>query len=469
MQEDIARQQALGLDVRWLEPEEVVELVPILDRERIFGASFCPTDGHVNPFRLVTGFYQAARRKGLRVLTGCEVQAIRQTDAGDAIVEFGDQAARAPTVLIAAGPGSRKLCLDLGFDLPLANMCYESMITEALPPLFEQMFGVATGDLFFRQTRHGGVHFGGGTIQERDDENTTEKNLQLAIEHLVRLVPALRDVNLLRTWGGVDPSTPDGEPIIDRLNENVFVATGFCGHGLALGPAVGLHLAEWIASGEKPQVFEPFGYRRFEGLLLTRWTPTGSFEAAIVSESSFTPAQRGGAAGGPMARLEATAEQVDLDSWRLVINPEVCTGCRMCESACVLRNDQVIRPTNLRVQIVYPSDDFYMPLTCIHCEDAPCLESCPVDALVFDEHGIVQVIDEDCVGCLICVYECPYGGITYVEELGTVIKCDLCGGNPACAVYCPTQAISFAPLDEDTWEKMAATAAENVRFWQGGT
>ncbi|MFQ5857125.1 MAG: FAD-dependent oxidoreductase [Anaerolineae bacterium] len=467
MQEDIARQQALGLDVRWLEPEEVVELVPALKRESIFGASFCPTDGHVNPFRLVTGFYQAAGRGGLRVLTGCEVQAIRPTDAGEAVVRVGDQAVRAPAVLIAAGAGSRALCLDLGFDLPLANVCYESMITEALPPLFQQMFGVATGDLFFRQTRHGGVHFGGGVIEEREDEGTTDKNLRLAVEHLVRLAPDLREVNLLRTWGGVDPSTPDGEPIIDRLNENVFVATGFCGHGLALGPVVGRYLADWIAGGERPETLDPFGHRRFEGWLQTRWTPTGSFEAAIVTESTFTASRPGEEPGTPVA--ERTGEAEDTGTWRLIIDPEACTGCRMCEMACVIHHDQVVRPTELRIEVVYPSDDFYMPLTCIHCPEVYCLESCPVDALVLDENGIVQVVDEECVECLICVYECPYGGITYVQDLATVIKCDLCAGNPACATYCPTHAITFAPLDDDTWERMTAAATENVRFWQGGT
>ena len=79
------------------------------------------------------------------------------------------------------------------------------------------------------------------------------------------MVKNIGKANLLRSWGGLDPSTPDGIPIIDALNENVILATGFCGHGLALGPIVGKYLAEWIATNQRPQAFEPFKRNRFDG------------------------------------------------------------------------------------------------------------------------------------------------------------------------------------------------------------
>ncbi|MFQ5614122.1 MAG: FAD-dependent oxidoreductase [Anaerolineae bacterium] len=462
MQVDIDRQQKLGLDVRWLDPDEVREIVPALKGTTLFGASYCPTDGHVNPFRLVTGFYQAAQRAGARALIGQEVRSVRQTDSGQALVEVGDQLVRASTVVIAAGPGSQALCLKLGFDLPLATMCYESMITEALPPVFPQMFGVATGDLFFRQTRHGGVHFGGGTIQEIAVEQTSGKNLHLAIEHLTRLVPQLREVSLLRTWGGLDPSTPDGRPIIDRLNENALLATGFCGHGLAVGPIVGRYLAEWIAGGEKPEILAPFGRDRFRGFVQTRWTPSGSFEAAIITDVSLGRED----GGEPEPALSPGIQEVDIDEDAgprlLAIEPGACTGCRMCEIACAIQHEQMARQTQLHIQVVSTSDDFFLPIMCIHCEEAYCLENCFFDALEYDERNIIQVIDDNCTGCLLCVEACPYGGITYIYDRETVIKCDLCGGRPACAMYCPTGAITFAPLDEPTWDRMKAVIVDNL-------
>lgn len=459
MQLDVARQQELGLDVRWLAAEEVLELVPALDRASVFGASYCPSDGHVNPFRLVNGFAQGAGRAGARLLTGQEVQSIRQRDGGGALVQTGDRSVTAGQVILAAGPGSLALCLQLGFDLPLAAMCYESMITEALPPTFRQMFGVGTGDLFFRQTRHGGIHFGGGAIEASEAEGVTYKNVQMAVEHLTRLAPRLRAVTLLRTWGGLDVNTPDGVPIIDRLNEAVLIATGFCGHGLAIGPVVGRYLSEWLSAGERPAALASFRHNRFGRWLRTRWTPSGTFEAALAVETHVTVSGNGAASAAVSSADSAAAGQ------RLLrIDPALCTGCRMCEMACSIHHEQLAAaPDRLRIRVAYPSDDFFLPLTCIHCEEVHCLKSCNFDALVLDEAaGVIHVIDENCTGCMLCVKACPYGGIHYVEDQKTVVKCDLCGGDPACAQYCPTQAITFAPLSEQTWATMKEQAEANL-------
>lgn len=463
MQLDIARQQGLGLELRWLAAEEVQELAPALHRDSVFGASYCPTDGHVNPFRLVTGYFQAARRAGARILTGQEVRAIRPQDDGQAVVETQDRVVTAGQVIIAAGPGTLRLCLQLGFDLPLAAMCYESMITEALPPTFRQMFGVGNGDLFFRQTRHGGIHFGGGTIEASEVENTTHKNLQLAVSHLTRLAPQLRDVALLRSWGGLDMSTPDGIPIIDRLNENVLVASGFCGHGLAIGPVVGRYLGQWLSTGAQPAALAPFRHDRFARWLRTRWTPSGTFEAALALDTHVRGPGNGNAAA-PAGQGSSAAAGDDQGQRLLRINPALCTGCRMCEMACSIHHEQMAAPTDrLRIRVAYPSDDFFLPLTCIHCEEAYCLASCNFAALALDEAtGLIRVIDENCTGCMVCVKACPYGGIHYVEDKNTVVKCDLCGGAPACAQYCPTQAIAFAPLPAATWEGMKQQAIDNL-------
>jgi sarcosine oxidase subunit beta len=462
MQVDVTRQQALGLDVRWVGQAEVCEMVPALRRESVLGASFCPTDGHANPLKLTTGFANGARRAGAKFITGCEVRHIRQTDSGETLIETSRGDFRSRTVVVAAGAGARALCLNMGFDLPLANMRYESLVTEAMPPIFPYMFGVAAADLFFRQTRHGSVHFGGGMVEQGEDERTTAKNVQLAAEHIVRLIPGLGQVNLVRTWGGLDPSTPDGIPIMDYLNENVIVATGFCGHGFALGPVVGRYLAEWAATGEKPAALEPFRRNRFDALLQTRWTPSGSFEAELAAEST----QVVGGSRAALAASQAVEASVEAEGKKfLLINPELCTGCRMCEMACSIHHTHTARPTQLRIRVAYSSDASFSPVPCIHCEEAYCMEVCPVNALVRDgDTAVVKVVDEDCIACMLCLDACPYGGITYSEEKGVVIKCDLCGGDPACAAYCAPGAIRFRVVDEPAWGRMKKDAETNVKL-----
>jgi sarcosine oxidase subunit beta len=470
MQVDIARQQGQGLEVRWLGQAETCALVPGLRRENVLGASFCPTDGHANPLKLVTGFAAAAGRRGARFLTGCDVTAIRQLDSGEASLTTSRGELRARTVIVAAGPGTQALCLSMGFDLPLANMRYESLVTDAQPPLFDQMFGVATADLFFRQTRHGSVHLGGGLVQQAEDEGTTLSNLQAAAEHIVRLVPALGQANLVRTWGGLDPSTPDGVPIIDRLNENVLVASGFCGHGFAIGPVVGRHLAEWAASGEKPAALAPFRRNRFDHWLQTKWTPSGAFEAVLATEAAQavdhaqpSNGARPGAAPEQPRPAEAEGPMV------LVIDPNVCTGCRACEMACSIHHNLVARNNQLRIQVAYASDDFFTPIVCLHCEEAYCMQVCPFDALRREgPFNIVEVIEANCTACMLCIDACPYGGITYSEEKGAVIKCNLCGGQPACAAYCAPGAICFRPVDTRAWQRMKDNATANVKMLAHG-
>ncbi len=466
MQVDIARQQALGLDVSWVGQAEVCEMVPAIRRESVLGASYCPTDGHANPLKLTTGFASAARRAGARFITGCEVRHIRQTDSGETLIETSRGDFRARTVVVAAGAGTRALCLNMGFDLPLANMRYESLVTEAMPPIFPYMFGVAAADLFFRQTRHGSVHFGGGLVQQSETEVTTSENLALAAEHIVRLVPDLARANLVRTWGGLDPSTPDGVPILDYLDENVVVATGFCGHGFALGPVIGRHLAEWVASGERPAVLAAFRRNRFDGWLQTKWTPSGSFEAVLATESTQVAEAHPGNGSSPVVGATLVVAPSAAGPQILVIDPAKCTGCRMCEMACSIHNNMLARQTQLRIQVAYARDDAYSPVMCLHCEEAYCMEACPCDALVRDgPYSVIRVVDDNCTACMLCVDACPYGGITYSEEKGVVIKCDLCGnGDPACAAYCAPGAIRFKPVDEATWDRMKKDAVENVKL-----
>lgn len=464
-QVDIARQQSHGLDISWLDSADVLELVPPLRQQNIVGASYCAQDGHCNPFRLVTGFFNKATQGGARVLLNCEVQNIVQTDSGQAIVETPSHTVRAPIVILATGFGSQALCYRIGYDLPLANVRYESMITEPLSPLFQQMFGVASSDLFFRQTCNGGVHFGGGILEEagQEDTRTTDSNLHLAVAHISRLVTDLEKARLLRTWGGLDPSTPDGMPIIDFLNENVLLASGFCGHGLATGPIVGRYLAQWVLEEARPDALGAFNRDRFDGWLQTKWTPSGSFAAVLATED--TQIAGSGTVGEGIAFMTPPKIE-DSDELggqkKLAINPQMCTGCRMCEVACSIENEQAVSQTQLRIQVVYPSDDFFLPIVCIHCEEMHCLKACKHDAMEVNEHGAVAVIKKNCTCCMDCIFACPTGGVTHSPAKAAVVKCNLCGGDPACVRYCPTQAITFRHIGAPAYENLVSLMTDHL-------
>ncbi|MCK4658686.1 MAG: 4Fe-4S dicluster domain-containing protein [Phycisphaerae bacterium] len=127
----------------------------------------------------------------------------------------------------------------------------------------------------------------------------------------------------------------------------------------------------------------------------------------------------------------------------LAIDHEKCTSCRLCELVCAQRNAGSFRPSYARIRVeIRAGEALYFPMTCIQCEDAPCMEACPTEALVRDaQTNAVVVVEELCEECGICESACPYGAIRCVD--GKPIKCELCGGDPECVRFCASGALSY--------------------------
>jgi Fe-S-cluster-containing hydrogenase component 2 len=136
----------------------------------------------------------------------------------------------------------------------------------------------------------------------------------------------------------------------------------------------------------------------------------------------------------------------------LRIYPEKCIGCKSCELACSLRNDGELNSSKSRIKaLVFREDKSYtlpynFPSTCRQCADAPCLASCPVNAVskTRGKSPTVIIDYEKCIRCGRCVSACPFGAMLFDKEKSEPFKCQLCGGEePACATICPTGSIVF--------------------------
>ena len=121
-----------------------------------------------------------------------------------------------------------------------------------------------------------------------------------------------------------------------------------------------------------------------------------------------------------------------------------CTGCRLCEGVCSARlvgNFDSARSA-VYVESLLPESVTIRPLMCIHCEEHPCVDACPVAALEKKEDSELYVVNKDlCTGCGACVQACPYRGIRLDPVCKTAIKCDLCNGQPRCVDICPFKVI----------------------------
>jgi len=111
--------------------------------------------------------------------------------------------------------------------------------------------------------------------------------------------------------------------------------------------------------------------------------------------------------------------------------------------ACAFRHYDGNPPMKPRIRVVQ-EQGLNIPLTCMQCEHAACVAVCPVSALVRSETtGAIELIEGRCIGCRMCVNACPFGHMVFDEAADEPVKCDLCGGNPACVPFCPTQALVY--------------------------
>jgi carbon-monoxide dehydrogenase iron sulfur subunit len=94
-------------------------------------------------------------------------------------------------------------------------------------------------------------------------------------------------------------------------------------------------------------------------------------------------------------------------------------------------------PEASRIRVFMPFPGLEVPHLCVQCDDYPCVESCPVDALTVDDKTTSVLVDrEKCTGCGICVKACP-GTVPFLHpQDGKVTICDLCGGEPECVKVC---------------------------------
>jgi sarcosine oxidase subunit beta len=253
------RQAGLG-NVRLLDSAEVAGLLPGVHTADVRGASYCPTDGFIEPMRVLKGFLAGALGGGARLAVDTDVQGIRT--AGDRVqavlTNRGEISTR--TVVIAAGAWSKGVAQLAGCDVPVVPV--RRHVAGTLPPATvpdETPMVIDAGSGFhFRKDHHGG----GGLLllwanpdeppgeNEAFDPGWLAKVLPMAAARLPGFDREL--ISARRCWTGYYENTPDHHPILERLAtpEGLYLACGFSGHGVMHSPVAGKLVAELILDGE---------------------------------------------------------------------------------------------------------------------------------------------------------------------------------------------------------------------------
>ena len=140
----------------------------------------------------------------------------------------------------------------------------------------------------------------------------------------------------------------------------------------------------------------------------------------------------------------------------LIVNADLCIGCRMCEAICSLVHYGAIGISHARLKVLrYDNEAFFNPVVCMQCEIPHCASVCPDKAISKNSRtGVVKVSKSKCTGCKMCLTACPFGAMNFVGDVA--IKCDLCGGKPSCVEFCQAEALTYGvPTDISDAKRIA--------------
>ncbi|MEZ5843738.1 MAG: FAD-binding oxidoreductase [Hyphomicrobiaceae bacterium] len=259
----VESQCALGLDLAFLPTTADIRAVAPALAGTPLAASLCPTDGHANPAMTTRAFAAAARRSGATIREGVTVTGIAVEGGKVAGVTSSEGRITADVVIVAAGIGTPALLAPLGHALPLSVQIVSVLQSTPLPPLLDQVLGVANADCAARQEVDGRLRFTSGVGRwPGDPARWSDAALAPGPGEIARLralvgalLPAAADAPLAASWGGLIDLTPDALPVIDRPDgiEGLVVAAGFSGHGFGIGPITGA-LAADLALGLPPRL-----------------------------------------------------------------------------------------------------------------------------------------------------------------------------------------------------------------------
>ncbi len=269
----IATAQFHGVESHLLDARQTKALEPALDisgdiTHPIHGAMYHPPGGILRHDAVVWGLAKGCAKHGVHIHQQTEATAIH-TDQGriTGVTTTGGHI-RTPRVLVTAGGYSADIIHRmLGLKLPISVLTIQAMVTQPLKPLLNHVVSSGAYHVYANQTLKGEI----ATGAHMDPwPNYTTQNTAHYIKHqaeaLSEFLPCLRGVKFMRIWGGLADMTPDMAPIMDGNDpvDGFFINCGWGYFGFKSCAANGRYLAEYMATGECPEMLKPFHLRRYE-------------------------------------------------------------------------------------------------------------------------------------------------------------------------------------------------------------
>jgi glycine/D-amino acid oxidase-like deaminating enzyme len=234
-------QAELGVPVEQVDPR----FVPGLAADDVLGAVFCATDGVADPPSLTREVVRRAAELGV------DVQ--ERTDA---------RVLECDMLVIAAGAYSGEFGVELPIR-PLARQLLETDPIVGLPDDLPMVIEAETGFHFRRRDDCLRIAMSDAEPRWGFEESVDESVFADRLERVAHRYPPAAGTRIARAWAGLYDMTPDAHPIIGPIDDGLYVACGFSGHGFMQSPAVGRAVAEELLHGESSLDLTPYRLERF--------------------------------------------------------------------------------------------------------------------------------------------------------------------------------------------------------------
>jgi dimethylglycine dehydrogenase len=285
--------RTIGVDVRFLTPEQVKAIWPLCNIDGVIGAIQHPNDGYIQPADLTQALATGARRLGATIHRYTVVTAIERTATGEWKVTTDQGEIVCEHVVSASGNFARRTGAMVGLDIPVMPVEHQYLVTEAHPQILArraqglpEMGVLRESDAsYYMREEAGGLLLGpyevGAPVCYVDGPSPDSEN-ELFQEDMDRLgphleaamarVPAFAEVGVKRVYNGAIAYTPDGSPIVGPAWElkNFWLNEGHS-FGVTAAGGAGWQLAQWIVEGEPsidmmgvdPRRFGPYATRGY--------------------------------------------------------------------------------------------------------------------------------------------------------------------------------------------------------------
>ncbi|ADB60182.1 FAD dependent oxidoreductase [Haloterrigena turkmenica DSM 5511] len=260
IRDQVERMQENGVVALEADGDALADRFDALRTDDVAVAGIAGAAGYTDPAKYTACLAAAADGAGATLAPGTPVDV--EIDPARVVLEDGTEP-EVDAVVVAAGAHTKSLLADAGLSIAMKPYRVQALIADA--DVDEPMCYDAS-ESFYLRPHPDGLLAGDGTeyVEGDPDDYDRDADPDFADDLLERVRHRLpdADLDLERTWAGLCTATPDRDPLVGELEDGIYVATGFQGHGFMRAPAIGQRLAEQVVGGEGIDAFDP---TRFDG------------------------------------------------------------------------------------------------------------------------------------------------------------------------------------------------------------